>query len=99
MWPKVHVKTSHGDPARCDPRNHHKNAIKDQRPEQSHRGDKKGRPKKGEKTNSLQEPRKRRKLVPLVLGSYLTYGPSSITCMRMTRSNNNGSNLVELGGY
>ncbi len=37
----VHVKTIHGDPARSNPRNHHKNAIKDQQPEQSDRGDKK----------------------------------------------------------
>jgi hypothetical protein len=51
MWPKVHVKTSHGDPARSNPRNHHKNAIKDQRP---------GRPKKGQKTKDKHEPRKRR---------------------------------------
>jgi len=37
----VHVKTIDGDPARSNPRNHHKNAIKDQQPEQSDRGDKK----------------------------------------------------------
>jgi hypothetical protein len=43
MWPKGLVKTSHEDPARSNPQNHHKNAIKDQRP---------GRPKKGRKTNS-----------------------------------------------
>jgi hypothetical protein len=55
----VHVKTGHGDPARSNPRNHHKNAIKDQWPEQSHRGENKGNPKKGQKTNSPQEPRKR----------------------------------------
>ncbi len=28
--------------------------------------------------------------------SYLTNGPSNVACMQMTRSNNNGSNLVEL---
>jgi len=68
MWSKVHVKTSHGDPARSNPWNHHQNAIKDQRPEQSHRGDKKGRPKKGQKTNSPQEPRKRRLVVHVNTG-------------------------------
>jgi hypothetical protein len=52
---------------------------------------KKGRPKKGQKTNSPQEPRKRRKLVPLMVRSYLTHGPSNVACMQITRSN-----LVEL---
>ncbi len=94
------MKTSHGDPARSNPRNHHKNAIKDQRPEQPHRGAKKGQLKKGQKTNIPQEPRKRRKLVPLTVGSYLTHGPSNVGAnvayMQIIRSNNNGSNLIEL---
>jgi hypothetical protein len=91
----VHVKTGHGDQARSNPWNHHNNAIKDQRPEQSHREDKKGRPKKGQKTNNSHEPRKRRNLVSLMVGSYLTHGHSNVVSMQITRSNNNGSNLVE----
>jgi len=57
------VNTGYGDPARSNPQNHHKNAIKDQRPEQSHRGEKKGRPKKGQKTNNPYEPRKKRLVI------------------------------------
>ncbi len=56
------MKTGHGDQARSNSWNHHNNAIKDQRPEQSHKEDKKGRPKKGQKTKNLQEPRKRRNI-------------------------------------
>jgi hypothetical protein len=59
-------------------------------------GRQKERPKKGQKINSPQEPRKRRKSVPLVVGSYLTHGPSSVVCMQISTSNNNGSNLAEL---
>jgi hypothetical protein len=90
------VKTDHGDQARSNPWNHHDNAIKDQRPEQSHREDKKGRPKKGQKTNNLHEPRKRRNLVSLMVGSYLTHGHSNVVSMQITRSNNNRFNLLEL---
>jgi hypothetical protein len=51
-----------------------------------HKGDKKGRPKKGQKMNSLQEPKKKgRELVSLVVGGYLTHGPSNVTCMQIVR--------------
>jgi hypothetical protein len=95
MWPKVHVKTSQGDPARSNPRNHHKNAIK----RSTTRTIAQGRKKKGQrrsKHNHPQESRKRRKHVPLMVRSYLTNCPSNVACMQITRSNNNGSNLVEL---
>ncbi len=45
----------------------HKNPIKDWWSE-SPRGDKEGRPKKGQKLHSLQEPKIGRELVPLVVG-------------------------------
>jgi hypothetical protein len=34
--------------------------------------------------------RKGRELVPIVVGSYLTHGPSNVTCIQIVRSNNNG---------
>jgi hypothetical protein len=33
--------------------------------------------------------KKGRELVPLVVGSYLTHGPSNVTCMQIMRSNSN----------
>ncbi len=63
MWPKVHVKTSQGNPARSNPRNHHKNAIKDQRPEQSHRGGKK-KAKERSKHNQPAGTKKKEKASP-----------------------------------
>jgi hypothetical protein len=40
-----------------------------------HRGDKKGKTKKGQKMNWPHGPKKRRKLIPLLVGNYFTYGP------------------------
>ncbi len=57
MWPKVDVKTSQGDAARSNPRNHHKNAIKDQLPEQSHKGEKK-KAKEGQNTTTRRNQEK-----------------------------------------
>jgi hypothetical protein len=54
------------------------------------RGDKKGRPKEGQKTNSLQEPKEWRELVPLVVGSYHTHNPFNVTSMQIVRSSSNG---------
>jgi hypothetical protein len=39
---------------------------------------KKGWPKKGQKTHSPQEPKKMERAIPLVVGSYLTHGPSKL---------------------
>jgi hypothetical protein len=36
-----------------------------------------------------QEPTKGRELVPLVVGSYLTHGPSNVACMQIVRFDNN----------
>ncbi len=52
-------------------------------------GDEKGRLKKGQKTHSPQEPKKKKELVPLVVASYLTHGPSNVACMQIVRSNSN----------
>jgi hypothetical protein len=38
-------------------------------------GDKKGRPKKGQKTNNPKEPKKGGELVPFMVGSYFTHRP------------------------
>jgi len=38
-------------------------------------GDKKGRPKKGQKTNNSQESKKGRELVPFMVGNYFTHDP------------------------
>jgi hypothetical protein len=53
-------------------------------------GDKKGRPKKGQKMNSPQEPKKGRKLIPFVIGSYFTHGSFNVTYMQIVRFNSNG---------
>jgi hypothetical protein len=52
-------------------------------PEPHGRGDKKERPKKGQKMHSLLAGNKKKKkqLVPLVVGSYVTHGPSNVACM------------------
>jgi hypothetical protein len=43
---------------------------------------KRERPKKGQKTTSPQEPKKReRAIVVLMVGSYLTHDPSNVTCV------------------
>ncbi len=46
--------------------------------------------REGQKMYNLQEPKKRRKLVLLVVGSYLTHDPSNVACMQIVRSNSNG---------
>jgi hypothetical protein len=42
---------------------------------------KRGGQKNGQRTNSLQEPKKRRELVPFVVGSYFTHGPFNVAYM------------------
>ncbi len=46
----------------------------------------KERPKDAQPTRT----KKGRELVPLVVGSYLTHGPSNVTNMQIMKSNNNG---------
>jgi hypothetical protein len=58
MWPKVHVKTSQGDPARSNPRNHHKNAIKRSTTRTIAQGGRKKRPKKGQNTTTRRNQEK-----------------------------------------
>jgi hypothetical protein len=50
----------------------------------------------GQKTNNLQEPKKGRELVPLVVGSYLTHSPSIVTCMQIVKFNNNGRSKTRI---
>jgi hypothetical protein len=52
-------------------------------------GETKRKPKKGKRTQSPKEP-KRRGLVPLVVGSYFTHSPFNVMCMQIVKSNNNG---------
>jgi hypothetical protein len=59
-------------------------------------GDKKGRPKKGQKMNSPQELKKGKKLIPFMVGSYLTYSPSNVTCMQILKFNNNGKSRTRI---
>jgi hypothetical protein len=42
------------------------------------------------KRHNSQEQKKGRKLVPFMVGSYLTHCPSNVTCMQIVRFNNNG---------
>jgi hypothetical protein len=55
-----------------------------------HGGDKKGRPKKDQKTNNMQELKEReRELFLLKVGSYLHQSLSNVTCMQIVKHNNN----------
>jgi hypothetical protein len=48
------------------------------------------RPKKGQKTHNPKGPKIGKELVSLVVGSYLTHGPSNVTTMQIVKSNNSG---------
>ncbi len=62
-----------------------------------HKGDKKGRSKKGQNMNSPQEPEKGRDLVPLVVGSYTTpLMSSNVAQMQIVRSNSNGRSRTSI---
>jgi hypothetical protein len=52
-----------------------------------HKGDKKGRPKKGQNMYMPQEPKKWRKLVPLMIGSYFIHSPSNVANRQIVRFN------------
>jgi hypothetical protein len=55
-----------------------------------HKGNKKERPKKGQKMNNPQDPKKGKELVLLMVGSYLTHGPFNVTYIQIVRCNNSG---------
>jgi len=38
----------------------------------------------------------KKKLVPLVVGSYFTHSPSNVACMQIIRSNNNGRSRTNI---
>jgi hypothetical protein len=40
--------------------------------------------------------KKRRKLVPLMVGSYLSHGPFNVACMQIMRSNSNGGSKINI---
>jgi hypothetical protein len=57
--------------------------------------------KAGQKKSKDEQPtwtknKERRELVLLVVGSYLTHGPSNVTCMQIVRSNNNGKSKTPI---
>jgi hypothetical protein len=51
---------------------------------------KRGRLKKSQKTHNLKGPKKGRKLVFLVVGSYFTHGPFNVTYMQIVGFNSSG---------
>ncbi len=53
------------------------------------KGDKKGRPKKGQKMYSPKGPKRKKKLVSLMVGNYFTHNPSNVANMQKMKSNNN----------
>jgi hypothetical protein len=70
-------------PKNIDGRNHYK-------------GDKKGRPKKGQKMHNLQESKKGRELVLFIVGNYFTHNPSNVAYMQIVRSNSNGKSRTNI---
>jgi hypothetical protein len=45
--------------------------------------------KKAKRCMACKKQKKRRELVPLMVGSYLTHNPPNVTCMQIMKSNNN----------
>jgi hypothetical protein len=52
--------------------------------------------REGQKMNNLQEPKKKRELVPFTIGSYFTHGFFNVTCTQIVRSNNNGRSKMRI---
>jgi len=48
-----------------------------------HKGNKRRRPKKGQEMHNLKGLNREGELVFLVVGGYLTHGPSNVTCMQI----------------
>jgi hypothetical protein len=46
--------------------------------------------KKVKRYTTHRNQKKRRELIPFVVGNYLTHGPSTVACMQVVRSNRNG---------
>jgi hypothetical protein len=50
--------------------------------------------REGQKTTTLEEPKKKgggvKKLIPLIIGSFVTHMLSNVTYMQIVRPNNNG---------
>jgi hypothetical protein len=51
---------------------------------------KRGRPKKGQKMQSLKGPKRGREIVSFVVGNYFTHNISNVTSMQIVRSNSSG---------
>jgi hypothetical protein len=52
--------------------------------------------REGQNTNNLQEPKKGRELVPLMVGSYFIHNSSNVACMQIVRSNRNGKSRTSI---
>jgi len=58
--------------------------------------------RKGKAKESPKDPqptrtkKKRRKLIPLVVGNYFTHNPSNVACMQIMRYNNNGRSRTSI---
>ncbi len=63
--------------------------------EPSHRRQK-GRPNKGQWTRSPHEPKKRREVVLLMVGSYLTHNPSNVACIQIVRFKSNRRSRINI---
>ncbi len=52
--------------------------------------------REGQKRHSPWEPKKRKILVPLVVGSYFTQSPSNVAYMQIVISNSNGRSRTNI---
>jgi hypothetical protein len=52
--------------------------------------------KKAKRQTTRKNQKKRRKLIPFVVGSYLTHCPSNVTYMQIVKSNNNGRSRTSI---
>jgi hypothetical protein len=50
----------------------------------------------GQKTHSLQEPKKKKQLIPLVVRSYLTHNPYNVACKQIVRFKSNGRSRTSI---
>ncbi len=54
------------------------------------------RPKKGQETHNWKGPKRGRKPISLVVGSYFTHGLSNVTCMQIMRFNSTGRSKINI---
>jgi hypothetical protein len=52
--------------------------------------------RKAKRQTTRMNQTKRKELVPLVVGSFLTHGPSNVAHMQIMRSNNNGRSRTSI---